>query len=95
MESKRQGAMSHNLQSTILVVMQNNSLVSFPFFELSSAVTGEGISLEIDDERERERDRGGNCFITRSVTGDGKAVIYAKCKAAAVIANCAQVFHST
>ena len=41
----------------------------------------------------REREREGNCFITRSVTGnDGKAVIYAKCKAA-VIANCVQVFH--
>ena len=72
---QKQGAMSHNLQSTILVVVQNNSLVSFPFFELSSAVTimrGGRRNLFGDWRREREKDRGGNCFITRSVTGDGK-----------------------
>ena len=57
--------------------MLNNSLVSFPFFELSSAVTimrGGRRNLFGDwrRERDRERERGGNCFVTRSVTGDGK-----------------------
>ena len=51
--------------------------------------------MEIDDERERQRERKEEIVLSRRVSPamGRKAVIYAKCKAAAVIANCAQVFH--
>ena len=51
--------------------------------------------MEIDGEKETEKRE--EIVLSRGVSPamGRKAVIYAKCKAAAVIANCAQVFRST